>query len=71
MQTQTFMLYIDDVPLEFVTPQVTGKEVMAKAASDQLVVLLEDGTQRQVGANEIFDLEHAHRFKRPPHFKRG
>jgi len=66
-----FVAYIDDVPIEFQQAQVTGQDLMSKAGGQQLVEMLEDGSQRTVDPGEGFDLQQAKHFKRPPHFKRG
>jgi len=67
----SFVAYIDDAPIEFNQAQVTGQDLMTKAGGQQLVEMLEDGSQRTVDPGETFDLQHAKHFKRPPHFKRG
>ncbi len=66
-----FVAYIDDAPIEFEHPHVTGQDLMTKAGGQQLVEMLEDGSQRTVEPKEAFDLQQGRHFKRPPHFKRG
>ena len=66
-----FVAYIDDAPIEFELAQVTGQDLMTKAGGQQLVEMLEDGSQRTVEPHEAFDLQQGKHFKRPPHFKRG
>jgi hypothetical protein len=71
MQAEKFVVLVDDVPVEFDKPNVSGEELMAKTGGQQLVELLDDGSQRTVEPGNAFDLEPGKQFKHPPHFKRG
>ena len=70
MDSPKFTASIDDADVEFDRSQVSGSELISRAGG-QLVLLLEDGSQRTIDPTESFDLEQAKRFKRPPRFKRG
>jgi hypothetical protein len=72
MQSRTeYLAYIDDGQVEFDHPQVTGQDLVDRAGGQQLVEMLEDGSQRSVEPTDTFDLSEAKHFKRPPRFKRG
>lgn len=53
---------------------ITGGEIMDLAGIPREVGLIEigeDGTQRQVGPDEVIELKPGRRFKKAPRFKRG
>jgi hypothetical protein len=71
---QFYTVFVDDVEHRFDHSPVTGGEIMDKAGIPRetgLVLLEEDGTQRQVAADEEMELKPGRRFKKAPRFKRG
>jgi len=73
-QQPRYAFLIDDQEFEVNTPTITGGEIMEKAGIPRevgLLLLLDDGTQRTVAADEIISLEASHSFKKAPRFKRG
>jgi hypothetical protein len=67
-------VFVDDVEFRFDHTPVTGRQIMDKAGipfSDGLILILEDGSQKAVGLDEIFELKPGRHFKKAPHFKRG
>ena len=69
-----YTITVDDVEHRFDESPVTGGQIMAKAGVSEsvgLVLLMEDGTQRAVKADEEFDLKPGRRFKKRPSFRRG
>lgn len=69
-----YVVEVDGVEYRFDTETVTAAQIMEKAGipiATGLVQILEDGTQRQVAADEIFELDPGRRFKKRPRFKRG
>lgn len=69
-----FGFVVDGVDYPWPKPVVTGAEIMEAAsvpASEGLVELLDDGTQRSVRPTDEFDLEAGRRFKKRPRFRRG
>lgn len=69
-----YTAFVDDVERRFDHTPVTGRVIMDTAGiayTDGLVLILEDGTQQQVGLDEEIDLKPGRRFKKAPRFKRG
>lgn len=71
---EDFQLEIDGTEYRSERPKLTVPQILSLAAlpaGTALVEILPDGTQRNVGADEVIDLEDAKHFKRRPKFKRG
>jgi hypothetical protein len=69
-----YTVFVDEVEHRFDSTPVTGGAIMDRAGIPRdtgLVLLEEDGTQRQIGSDEEIDLRPGRRFKRAPRFKRG
>lgn len=69
-----FTVFVDDVEYRFDHTPVTGAEIMDMAGipyATGLILILEDGTQKQVAVDEEIDLKPGRRFKKAPRFKRG
>lgn len=71
---QFFTFFVDGKEFRVDDPVITGAEIMRLAGIPLevgLLVIEEDGTQRQVGPQEAFELKPGRRFKKAPRFKRG
>lgn len=69
-----YTVFVDDVEYRFDHTPVTGGEIMDAADIPHevgLLLILEDGSQVQVGVDEEIDLKPGRRFKKAPRFKRG
>ena len=70
-----YTFFVDDKEFHTEKPQLTGGEIMDIACiprSVGIVQILEDGTQKQIGENEIIEFAGpGRRFKKAPRFKRG
>ena len=70
-----FTYFVDDKEFRTDKPQLTGGEIMDIAGiprSVGLVQILEDGSQKQVGEDEVIKFKGpGRRFKKAPRFKRG
>lgn len=69
-----YTVFVDDVEFHINEETITGGEIMDRASIPRDVGLLlinEDGTQRQITADEVFELRPGRRFKKAPRFKRG
>jgi hypothetical protein len=69
-----YTLFIDDVEYRVDKQELTGKEIMDLGSIPYdvgLLLILEDGTQVQVGEDEVIELKPGRRFKKAPRFKRG
>ena len=69
-----YTLFIDDIEYHVDNPELTGKEIMDLGGIPYkvgLLLILEDGTQVQVGEDEVIELKPGRRFKKAPRFKRG
>ncbi len=69
-----YTIFVDDVEYRFDHTPVTGGEIMDVAGipdSIGLILINEDGTQKQVAVDEEVDLKPGRRFKKAPRFKRG
>lgn len=69
-----YTLFIDDVEYHVEKSELTGAEIMDLGNIPYelgLLLILEDGTQVQVGEEEVIELKPGRRFKKAPRFKRG
>ncbi len=69
-----FTLFVDGVEFHVETATLTGLQIMTLAGippSTGLLLIQEDGTQVQVGPDEIVELKPGRRFKKAPRFVRG
>lgn len=69
-----FTFFVDGKKFRVDDPAITGAEIMRMAGIPLevgLLVIEEDGTQRQVDPQESFELKPGRRFKKAPRFKRG
>jgi hypothetical protein len=69
-----YFVEVDGLEVGFDHEPVTGSEIMDEAGVSRevgLVQILEDGTQKPVTPDELFELKPGHRFKKRPRFKRG
>ena len=71
---QVFVFDVDGVAYQHDRPKITGAEIMAAAAIDPsvgLVQCFEDGTQKTIGPDDIVKLVPKPQFRKRPRFKRG
>ena len=69
-----FTFFVDGQEFHVEEPTITGGEIMDLAGIPRelgLIEVQEDGTQVQVGENEIIELKPGRRFKKAPRFIRG
>ena len=69
-----YTFFVDDREFHVDDPTITGGEIMDLAGIPRevgLILILEDGTQSQVGTEEVIELKPGRRFKKAPRFKRG
>jgi hypothetical protein len=69
-----YTFFVDGEEFRIDEPTITGGEIMDLVGIPRevgLILLLDDGTQRTVDPNEVFELEPGRRFKKAPRFKRG
>jgi hypothetical protein len=69
-----YTLFVDDLEFHVDDPTITGGQIMDLAGirrEEGLLLIDEDGSQRQVRADEIIELKPGRRFKKAPRFKRG
>jgi hypothetical protein len=70
-----FTFFVDDKEFSTSESQLTGGQIMDIAGiprSTGIVQILEDGSQKQIGENEIIEFTGpGRRFKKAPRFKRG
>ena len=69
-----YFIEVDGTEYELHQDEIAGSAIMdlADIPRDQgLLEILDDGTQRPVGADEEIDLKPGQRFKKRPRFKRG
>lgn len=69
-----FTIFVDGKEFHIEQATITGGEIMDMAGiprSVGLILILEDGTQVQVGENESIELKPGRRFKKAPRFVRG
>lgn len=70
----SYTFFVDGIEHRVTESTVTGGEIMDLVGISRdvgLVLILEDGTQRPVSADEFIDLKPGRRFKKAPRFKRG
>lgn len=73
-QGKFYTFFVDDREYHIHQETITGGEIMDMAGIPRetgLVLLNDDGTQRQVGVGEVIELQPGRRFKKAPRFKRG
>lgn len=69
-----FTFFVGGKEFHIEKSSITGGEIMDLAGIPRevgLILVLEDGTQVQVGADEVIELEPGRRFKKAPRFARG
>lgn len=69
-----YTLFIDGKEYHVEKPELTGAEIMDLGGIPHevgLLLILEDGTQVQVRADEVIELKPGRRFKKAPRFTRG
>lgn len=69
-----YCFFVDDREFRTHKPELTGGEIMDIADVPRdvgLLLILKDGSQRPVRADEVIDLGPGCQFKRSPRFKRG
>lgn len=69
-----YTLFVDDREFHVDEPTITGGQIMDLAGIPReagLLLIDEDGSQRQVRADEVIELKPGRRFKKAPRFKRG
>jgi len=69
-----YTFFVDGVEFHSEKSALTGLEIMNLAGippSTGLLLIQEDGTQVQVGPNDIIELKPGRRFKKAPRFTRG
>jgi hypothetical protein len=69
-----YTFFVDDAEFHVTEETITGGEIMDRAGIPRevgLMLITEDGTQRQVQPDEVFELRPGRRFKKAPRFKRG
>ncbi|MBU2602666.1 MAG: multiubiquitin domain-containing protein [Actinobacteria bacterium] len=69
-----YIVEVDGVEYRLDEPTVTGGELMDLAGIPRevgLLQILDDGTQQQVGPDDVIELKPGRRFKKRPRFKRG
>lgn len=69
-----FTFFVDGKEFHVEKSTLTGGEIMDLAGIPReagLIQILEDGTQAQVKAEEVIELEPGRRFKKAPRFVRG
>ena len=72
--SEGFKLVIDGKEYEVKSELLTGREIMKLGdipIEDGLIQLLPDGTQVQIGPDQVVDLKQGDHYKRPPRFNRG
>lgn len=74
-QSGTFYtFFVDDREFHVHQPTITGGEIMDLAGIPRevgLVLVEEDGAQRNIPPEEVIELKPGRRFKKAPRFKRG
>lgn len=71
---KSFVFEVDGQEYRIEEETITGGEIMDLAGIPRdvgLVQILEDGTQRQVGVDEVIELKPGRQFKKRPRFQRG
>jgi len=73
-QGKFYTFFVDDREFRVNEPVITGAEIMDLAGIAQsvgLILIEDDGTQRQIQPDEQVELKPGRRFKKAPRFKRG
>ena len=74
VQGKFFTIFVDGKEFHLERETITGGEIMDLAGIPRevgLIQILEDGTQVQVGADQVIELQPGRRFKKAPRFVRG
>lgn len=74
VQGKFFTIFVDGKELHVEESSLTGGQIMDLAGIPReagLILVLEDGTQVQVKADEVIELKPGRRFKKAPRFVRG
>ncbi len=74
MDGKFYTLFIDGTEYHVNEPELTGGQIMDLGGipRDQgLLLVREDGSQEQIGADQLIELEAGRRFKKAPRFVRG
>jgi hypothetical protein len=69
-----YFIEVDGVEYRLDNDTITGGDIMDLAGIPRevgLVQLLEDGTQRPIGPDDVIELKPGRRFKKRPRFQRG
>jgi hypothetical protein len=69
-----YTFFVDDREFHIESETITGGAIMDLAGIPRdvgLILILDDGTQRAIPADELVELKPGRRFKRAPRFKRG
>lgn len=69
-----FTIFVDEQEFRLEQQTISGGEIMDLAGIPRevgLIQILEDGTQVQVGDDEVIELKPGRRFKKAPRFVRG
>lgn len=69
-----YTFFVDDQEFHIDHQTITGGQIMDLAGIPReigLLMILDDGTQQAVAADEVIELEPGRRFKKAPRFKRG
>ncbi len=73
-QGKVYLILVEGEEYTFDHSPVAGREIMDAAGipySVGLLLLLEDGTQKQIGIDEMIELKPGRSIVRAPKFKRG
>jgi hypothetical protein len=69
-----YTFFVDDREFHIENETISGGDIMDMAGIPRdvgLILILDDGTQRAIPADEVVELKPGRRFKRAPRFKRG
>ncbi len=69
-----YSFFVDGKEFHVEQATITGGEILDLAGISRdvgLILIQEDGTQVQVGADDVIELKPGRRFKRAPRFVRG
>lgn len=69
-----YTFFVDDREFHIEESTITGGKIMDLAGIPReigLLLILEDGTQTPIAADEVITLKPGRRFKKAPRFKRG
>lgn len=74
VQGKFFTFFVSGKEFHWEQETITGGEIMDLAGIPRevgLIQILEDGTQVQIGSDEVVELKPGRRFKKAPRFERG